>query len=188
MDHVSDIVPLLWAMRLDERTGPFEILAPDYVLSNVKVLIKRLETPEDFINYPLRLQPLQPGTHSEEIRVAPAAHAITTFAYRVNRDGRSFTYSADTAYSEAVVDLAKGCDLLVHEGTFPDEQADIAKLTTHSTGTQAGSVARLAKVKQLVLFHIPPPNEQYEAKIGEQAGRAFGGPTRVGQDLLEFNL
>lgn len=187
-DHVSDIVPLLWAMRLDERKDPFTILGPEYVLSAVRVLLKGMSTSDDFINFPLEFRQVLPDSTVADVRIAETRHAITTYAYRIDRDGRAFTYSADTSYSDAVATLAQQSGLLIHEATFTEQQSDVAKLTQHSTGSQAGLIARKAKVKQLALFHIPPPNERVEAEIAQEASKTFGGAATLGEDLLEFKL
>ena len=47
----------------------------------------------------------------------------------------------------------KGIDLLYHETTFLDSDADLATKTKHSTATQAASIAEKAVVNKLLLGH-----------------------------------
>lgn len=66
---------------------------------------------------------------------------------------RSFAYCSDTAYREELIPLIKGVDLLYHESTFLEENAEQAVLTRHSTAKQAATIAAKAGVHRLVLGH-----------------------------------
>jgi ribonuclease Z len=70
------------------------------------------------------------------------------------RPGRLVVISGDTAPCKEMIAAAKGADLLVHEATFGDEEAERAAETKHSTARQAAEVARKAGVKRLVLTHL----------------------------------
>ncbi|MFZ2897475.1 MAG: ribonuclease Z [Saprospiraceae bacterium] len=67
---------------------------------------------------------------------------------------RSFAYCSDTAYSEAIVPFIRGVDLLYHESTFLDRDAELAALTWHSTAVQAARIALQAEAGQLVIGHF----------------------------------
>ncbi|MCF8374066.1 MAG: ribonuclease Z [Bacteroidales bacterium] len=66
---------------------------------------------------------------------------------------RSYAFCSDTAYSEKIVPVIQGVDLLYHEATFLHEKADQAKKSGHSTSQQAAQIAKKANVKKLIIGH-----------------------------------
>ena len=66
---------------------------------------------------------------------------------------KSYAFCSDTAYNEAIVPLIQNVDVLYHEATFLESEADKAEKTMHSTAKQAATIAKLANVKHLVLGH-----------------------------------
>jgi len=87
------------------------------------------------------------------------------------RQGRSILYPGDTRPSEVVQALAEGADLLIHEATFADEDAERAAETHHSTATQAAEVARAAGVRMLALTHVSP--RYFGPEIANEAREVF---------------
>ena len=66
----------------------------------------------------------------------------------------SYAYCSDTCYYPKIIDLINECDILYHESTFLDKHIELAIKTKHSTAKQAAEIARLAKVKKLILGHF----------------------------------
>jgi ribonuclease Z len=67
---------------------------------------------------------------------------------------RSLAYCSDTAYFEEMIPHMRGVDLLYHESTFREEDAELAAQTFHSTARQAAQIAQQAGVGQLLLGHF----------------------------------
>ncbi len=90
---------------------------------------------------------------------------------------RSFAYCSDTIYDEEVVKFIKGVDLLYHESTFLNDKEKRAKETFHSTAEQAAKIAKLAKVKCLLMGH-------YSARYGDTEQFVTEGSTHFKNILL----
>jgi ribonuclease Z len=67
---------------------------------------------------------------------------------------KSYAFCSDTAYSEAIVPIIKGVDILYHESTFLEKLAHLAQKTKHSTAKEAANIAKQAKAKVLILGHF----------------------------------
>lgn len=91
------------------------------------------------------------------VRTTRTAHPVPTFAVRLEVDGSSLTYSADTGECPALVDLARDCDVLLCEAAFlrPRDGAPPNPSGVHLTGRGAADHAALAGVGQLLLTHVP---------------------------------
>ena len=70
------------------------------------------------------------------------------------RPGTVVAYCLDTAPCEGSRALANAADLLVHDATFGDDEAERAAATGHSTARQAGETARDEGAKRLLLTHF----------------------------------
>lgn len=66
---------------------------------------------------------------------------------------KSYAYCSDTAYSERIIPIIQGSDVLFHEATFAESEAFRTKETLHSTAKQAATIAQKAGVKQLIIGH-----------------------------------
>ncbi|MEU6383366.1 ribonuclease Z [Streptomyces bauhiniae] len=99
------------------------------------------------------------------------------------RRGQRFAFVMDTRLCPGVHALADGCDLLVIESTFLDEDVTLAEEHGHLTAGQAATVARDAGVRHLVLTHF---SQRYSdpAEFGRQArATGFEGELTVARDL-----
>jgi ribonuclease Z len=66
---------------------------------------------------------------------------------------KSYAFCSDTMYDESIIPIIENCDVLYHETTFLESEADKAEKTMHSTAKQAATIAVKANVKQLLLGH-----------------------------------
>lgn len=130
------------------------------------------------IDEPLRFGPLL-------VRTAWMAHPTPTFGIRVEvPGGPALAYSADTGPSEALIDLARGADVLLCEASFVPEQPNPPGM--HLDGRQAGEHAARAGAHSLLITHVPPWYSPDEAV--RWARTAFDGRTAAAVDGGVYEL
>lgn len=126
------------------------------------------------------LRPLEDGDQvtvgSLSLSVATSDHSVPTLASRWETQYRSLCYSADTGPAGKWMRLAEGADLFLCEATYQGEPG-VAEYPHHLTATEAGSIARAAGAKQLMLTHLPPHLDP--ARSVTEAEAAFDRPVRL---------
>ena len=106
------------------------------------------------------------------VRAERVDHPPESYGLRLTSgDGRVLVYSGDTAYCEALVELAVGADVLLCEASWTHEGERPPGI--HMSGAEAGRTATRAGVGRLVLTHIPPWTDR-EAVRAEAAGEFAG--------------
>jgi ribonuclease Z len=104
-----------------------------------------------------------------------------------SRSGRRVVISGDTRPCDATVEMAQGADLLVHESTFGDEEADRAVETGHSTAREAALVAARAGVKRLVLTHFSARYSRDPSELEREAKEVFAN-VQMARDGTEIDV
>jgi ribonuclease Z len=97
-----------------------------------------------------------------------------------SREGRKVVISGDTSPCEALAIAAHQADVLVHEATFVEEEAERARQTYHSTARQAARLARDAEVRLLVLTHF---SSRYGGGELRDEARAVFAATEAARDF-----
>jgi len=145
-----------------------------------------------------------PVMQDENVRVTSVLvqHPPVTPAlgYRFDFPDRSIAFSGDTIALDAVAQMAKGADVLVHEAMdFPAMEVFVRQQIAagaagrledvmahmradHTPAEDAGRIAQDAGVKTLVLSHIGPPFVS-DVSWRATAGKHFRGEIIVGHDL-----
>jgi ribonuclease Z len=97
-----------------------------------------------------------------------------------SRPGRTIAITGDTSPCHSTVSAAADADLLVHDASFSEEEAQRAADTGHSTVGQAAAVAREAHVKMLALVHI---SSRYHVGAVLDEARDIFGPAVAPKDF-----
>ena len=112
------------------------------------------------------------------IRAVRVAHPVDAYGIRLEEDvpgGGAMVYSGDTGPSEDLLQLAEGVDLLLVESSFLDEPNNPPRM--HLSGAQAAAMGQAARVRAIVLTHIPPWHES--ERVLAEAKPHFDGPVSL---------
>lgn len=164
-DHFFGMLGLLSTMQLCGRTEPLTVVAPRGARQVVETTF---ELTGNHIDYPVEWNEMDFTEGVQRvfennrctIDAFPLVHSVPTYGFRITEvprgvgEPRVYAYCCDTAYTEAILPHIAGADLLCLECTFADELAELAATRLHLTAGQAGSLARQAGVRQLLLTHI----------------------------------
>ncbi|PEN14038.1 MBL fold metallo-hydrolase [Longibacter salinarum] len=108
----------------------------------------------------------------------PVDHGIDNIGVRFEHvpSGRVIAYSCDTEPCEAVVELGRDADLLVHEATGETEG--------HSSAVQAAEAAKKAGAKRLILVHLPDGDKVDDLRAAQEIFPA----TELGTELGRYDI
>ncbi|MBI2878820.1 MAG: MBL fold metallo-hydrolase [Candidatus Rokubacteria bacterium] len=188
-DHAYGLPALVQNLILLGRRAPLPIHCRAEHVETLRGLLGlfRLLDREDAFPVPLHGVEPRAGrrlleTGALTLTASPNAHgAMPNLALRLEGDGAVVVYSSDTRPCEAVVELARGADLLIHEATFAER--DRERAGWHSTAREAGEVARAAGVRRLLLAHVDAPYHEDLAALTAEARRVFPGEVEVAEEL-----
>ena len=118
------------------------------------------------------------------VRFCAVPHFIPTYAVEISGPSGRFTFGADHAPCEEIVDFARGAELLLLEATLP--RPERGGFRGHLTPGEAGEHAARAGVGRLVLTHISDELDAGWAR--DQAALAFPGPVEVARGGAVYEL
>lgn len=131
--------------------------------------------------------------------LVPHGPVFPSYAFRFDSEEGSVVFSGDTAYSENVIRLAQGCDMLVHEVIDFDFYVNFLGLDpallqhlllSHTDVNELGSLAEQAAAERLVLTHLVPadPRLMSDGQWRRNAQKGYSGRVHVGDDLMSLPL
>ena len=149
----------------------------------------------------------RPGDERElggmQVRSIEVPHApyLECLARRFEADGRVLVYSGDTTYApEAMVPLAEGADVLVHEAFSMAGLEQMAERLperlregllrgmsgSHCRAVDAGRIAQEAGVGTLVLTHLTP--DERDEEVVAEARSTYKGTIIVAADGMSLEV
>ncbi|MCR4406498.1 MAG: ribonuclease Z [Anaerolineae bacterium] len=187
-DHMYGVPVFLLDLWLAGRQRPLHIYGPPGTARVIPLMMSLYQWhdwpgfyPIEFHEVEMTVDSLVLDSADFRITAAPAEHLVPTLALRVlcKETGGVAAYSSDTEPCEAVMYLAQGADLLIHESTGVH--------AGHSSSSAAGAIARFAGAKRLVLVHYPAQGIDVD-RMCEEAEREFGGPVELAWDFASYEF
>ena len=128
--------------------------------------------------------------------------------YRVDSKDGAVAISGDTSPCDAMIELAKDVDILIHECTFLDEILEQRTMKSHTGPSGVGRIAQRAGAKKLVLTHLGPYTSFEKTlemastggryvgwngphvwtKIVREVAKYYDGPIVLGEDAMIIDL
>ena len=113
------------------------------------------------------------------LRFARTDHPPPTYAVELTADGSRLVYTSDTGPGWSVEAFAPEADLVLSEATYlhDDKAAPI-----HLSAKEAGSAARAAGARRVMLTHVWPPVDRKD--VIAEGSAAFGEPVALAEPGL----
>lgn len=183
-DHFFGLPGLLSTMHLCGRTEPITIVAPKGAR---EVIETTFALTGNHVSFPIEWREMDFAAGEQRmfegkrltVDAFPLQHTVPTYGFRMTEvprgsgQPRTYAYCCDTVYDESIVQHIAGVDLLCLECTFANELAELAGQRQHLTAGQAGRLAAMAGVGQLMLSHISARYKEPDLLL-EQAREEFG--------------
>ncbi len=198
VDHVYGIPSLAHNMGLAGRRTPIRVYALAETMRTVRGFMDLFPL-EEKMPYRIELHEVPAKEGHEVLRATgfrvlstPVKHGAPNIGLRVEFDSPgergTVVYSSDTSPCPSLVALARGADVLIHEATFLHSDAARAAADGHTTGYQAGEVAKQAGVTRLFLCHFGADLHARLDELRQEAMRAFPGPVEIPEELREYRV
>lgn len=176
-DHMADLLTLEHALIVANRLEVRNSKLPLYCPEAPKEPYQRI--PNDYFDKYV----IENGRTIEliggQMTFFSVQHTIPCYAIRIEYQGKVLVYTSDTAYFPELVEVVKGADVLLCE-------ASIVKGSRHTTGkghmngSEAGKLAKLGNVIQLVLTHLP--TDGFHERIKAEAQCEFDGQVNLASE------
>ncbi|MDH5558029.1 MAG: MBL fold metallo-hydrolase [Alphaproteobacteria bacterium] len=129
-----------------------------------------------------------------EVDHKPVRHA---YGYVFETNEAKLAISGDTRPCDALIEAARGADLLLHEVFVHHAMKAVDGVRTaetidqvasyHTLSSDVGKVAAKAGVKWLALTHFVPPDCDTDA-LHKEVSADFSGKITMGEDLMTLNV
>jgi ribonuclease Z len=212
-DHIVDLFQLVVSSWHQGRPRPQRVFGPPGTKAFVAGMMA-LWQPELAQRIAHERRPSTAALGVEVVEIAPDAELVFgevvvravavnhlpvkhAFGFVAQAGGRRAVFSGDTARCAALIEAARGADLLVHECFIHREMKLVPGVRTeegvqavasyHTLSGEVGSIAAEAGVRCLALNHFVPTQFDRQALIDE-VRRDYAGPLVVGEDLMTIDV
>lgn len=206
-DHTIGYADFIFTPAVLERTGPVEVFGPTGTQEMNKHIQQAYKKDYDMrifglekgdsIAYQVNVHEISPGIIYKDSLIEVQAFLVKhgswdqSFGFKFTTPDKSIVISGDCTYSEAVIEMCKGCDILIHEVYSQDGYSrrppkwKTYHADFHTSSMQLAQLANLAKPKLLVLTH-QLIWDSTEDKLLEEIRSEYKGKVISGKDLDVF--
>jgi ribonuclease BN (tRNA processing enzyme) len=202
-DHTAGYADLILTPWVLEREEPLVVYGPrglaamsEHILTAYRMDVhERLEglEPINPTGWRVETHEIEAGVIYEDgtvkVEAFPAAHGSwQAFGYKFQTPDRNIVVSGDTAPVEALVETARGCDVLIHEVySVKALQSRAAKwrryhTSVHTSSRQLAEIASQVKPGLLILYHQLMWGIS-EAELLDEVRAGYDGEVISGRDL-----
>lgn len=144
-DHFADLYVLRYALEIHKHQAflfvpsepPLELASLYYKdVYKIKTLSENLELKKDELTLTFKAM----------------KHPVLDFGTKITDGETTFLYTGDTAYTSALLEFAKGVDVMLCDAAFLDDVVS----EKHLSVKEACEIANEAGVKTLILTHLDP--------------------------------
>lgn len=176
-DHSTGFADLIFTAWTMERKEPLEVYGPEGIVDMAKHIVKAYDQDIKYRLYglePTNNQGWRVNAHAVKegvvykdenvtVEAFPVKHGSwpDAFGYRFTTPDRVIVISGDAAPDENILKYSENADILIHEvysdKGLKDNQDEFWQKyhsNNHTSGIELGKIARKAKVKKLVLYHM----------------------------------
>jgi ribonuclease BN (tRNA processing enzyme) len=208
-DHTvgyPDLILTPWTMG---RAGPLTVYGPpglkamtEHVLAawriDIEARARRLAHSDA---WRVIANELGPGVVFRDRNVVVTAFPVhhheiePSFGFRFETDDRTIVISGDTTPTPALIEHARGCDVLIHEAYSMASYAKISptwqqfRRTHHTSSQELAAIAGEVKPALLVLYHrsnaggVETETKDDEQELADEVRRSYGGTVVAARDL-----
>lgn len=188
-DHIYALPSLIHNLWLMKRKKPLSIISNQFTINKAKELfnIFSLSSKEglfsiNWVNIDEGEIDVFPGV---KIQLFSVLHSIPTSGIKIITSNSSLVYSSDTSPSKEVINRASGVKALIHEASGTLNLEEKLNKAGHSSGRQAGEIAKKAGVKFLFLCHFDFSEGSTQDKVEFETKSSFQGKVIV-PELFRF--
>jgi ribonuclease BN (tRNA processing enzyme) len=208
IDHTGELAPFVMAAYMEGRTTPLRVSGPagrdmhPGCIHFVDLLFgpggawSYMHTFDGFGIDPIEL-PSDPQDETPTLVHEDGALRIQSVAvphgmmpsvgYRIDYAGASVVFSGDIQRRhQPFIDLAAGCDVLVHDQAVPERE--VAHSHLHTKPSETARVAREAGCRTVVLSHFMPEIDAELDGAVRIVEENFPGRVVVAHDLLTIDV
>ncbi len=144
-DHMSDMLPMQYALQFHPRIKPLPVYAP----TEPEEVHRLLEAPCFDL-----WEPRDATIGEMRVSFTPARHPVPTNAIAVECDGARFVFTGDSNQDALVELFCEGASLLLADCGL--SEADHRFTAPHYSARLCGELAKSAHAKRLLLTHLNP--------------------------------